>query len=90
MSRGIDEKRKSCWRRRREDRGMRSIQYEKTEEKTKRGTAGRKSGIKESNKVRGRERVFAAKRKKIDKEGRMERRRKRWMKRQSEGHEVYL
>lgn len=30
---------------------MRSIQYEKTEEKTKGDTAGRKSGIKESNKV---------------------------------------
>lgn len=30
---------------------MRSIQYEKTEEKTKGDTAGRKSGIKESDKV---------------------------------------
>lgn len=30
---------------------MRSIQYEKTEEKTKGDTAGRKGGIKESNKV---------------------------------------
>ncbi len=30
---------------------MRSIQYEKTEEKTNADTAGRRSGIKESNKV---------------------------------------
>lgn len=31
---------------------MRSIQYEKNEEKTGGDTAGRKGGIKESNKVR--------------------------------------
>ena len=30
---------------------MRSIQYEKTEEKTRGDTAGRKSGIRESDKV---------------------------------------
>lgn len=37
---------------RREEKGMRSIQYDKTEERTGGETAGRKSGLKESNKVR--------------------------------------
>lgn len=64
---------------------MRSIQYEKTEEKTKGDTAGRKSGIKESNKVGAKKNEEC-----LWWEGRMQRRRERQMKRQSEGREVYL
>ena len=55
---GIDAKWESCRRRRREENEMRSIQYEKTDEKTKGDTAERKRGFREPRKVRDKKLAF--------------------------------
>lgn len=81
--------RKSFRRRRGESRGMRSIQYEKTEA-TKGNTARRRSGFKESNKVGGKKKECLCS-DEGERKGRIQRRRReKQKKRQSEGHEVSL
>lgn len=62
---------------------MRSMQYEKTKEKTEGDAAQRYKGIKESNKVRRKNRMFVK-----SEEGSGGRGRE--MKRQSEGHIVWF
>lgn len=66
-NRGIDAKSKSSRLQRREEKGMRSIQYEKNEARTKGDTAARQRGTKDSSKVRGR--MFVKKRDGCGEEG---------------------